>query len=312
MVNQKPSWTMQALGAAALNGYIAGISKTVKTTLYIESALEYTHAVLSVMFDQWLDTVAEANPHEFQHVYEWPTKYQKFKETVGQPEARLWRHTLSGRGRNKVASFQFLASKRPTPVDPILLEPGPSGKTVKEGVHIFVWKAPAMEYGMDITVTPKLSAYLAYVYGKKQQDDKQGWDFGRRGFRESKINPGTGVQFSDGPVEFEAGGGVTNLQFTSAFVGWWRAMADQTFEHGVRHRLENDLVDEALLNKAIRRGNLKSKQGSISAQANRYSADFADAVEMARADLAAKSGAYIEQARRRRMMKYGEEGEDEE
>jgi hypothetical protein len=263
------------------------------------------------MFDEWLDTVARANPNEFQHVYEWPSRWHRFHETVGQPEARLWRHTLTGRGRSKIASFQFLASKRPSPVDPILLEPGPSGKTVKEGVHIFVWKAPAMEYGMDITVTPKLSAYLAYVYGKKQQDEKNGWDFGRRGFRESKMSPGMGVQFSDGPVEFEAGGGVTNLQFTSAFVGWWRGVADQSFEHVIRPKLEGDLVNEALLSKAIRRGNTRSKTGSIAAQASKYSADFADAVEIARADLRAKQGAYIEQARRRRLMKYGEDDEEE-
>lgn len=308
----KQSWTMQALGAAALNGYIAGISKTVKTSVYVESALEYTHAVLSRMFDEWLDTVAYANPRELQHVYEWPSQYQHYKETVGKPQFRLWRHTLTGRGRSKVASFQFLASKRPTPVDPILLEPGPSGKTVKQGVHIFVWKAPAMEYGMDITVTPKLSAYLAYVYGKKANDDKQGVDFGRGGFRESKITPGVGAQFSIGPVEFEAGGGVTNLQFTEAYVGWWRAMASQEFDRRIAPRLEADLVNEQLLNKAIRRGNSKGKTMTLSAQASKYSADYEAAIEMARNDLRAKEGLYIEQARQRRLMKYGEEGEDEE
>lgn len=303
--------SMGAGGAYALAGYVSQVSKTVKTDQYINSVLAYTHARLARLFDMWMDNIARNAPHSFHHMYEWPHQFQDYRETVGNPANRLWSHTFTGHGRNKVASFRFRASVRPTPVDPILLEPGPSGRTVKTGVHVFVWKAMAMEYGIDIEVSPKMSRYLAYVYGVKLNEEKEGRDAGRAGHVESG-DSGTGVQFSIGPVEFQAGTrgpDGTNFQFTSAFVHWWQTMAGSEFDGGIRQELESGLIDESLLTKAIRRGNRKNKEFSITAQASKYMADFEEAAAMAERAMKARQLEYWRQAKTRSDLKYGEDEE---
>lgn len=286
-------------GAGAMMGYVRGMSKTVRTPAYINSAVTFAHSRLSQFFDIWMDTIARANPEGFQHVYEWPTRFQNYSETVGVPGYRLWRHTLSGLGRDRVASFAFRASKRPSPVNPILTTPGPTGKSVREGVHVFVWKAPAMEYGIDIEVTPKLARYLAYVFGAS--DGGAGADGGRAGFRETE--GGDTIVFSQGPVNFVAGGGKMKYNFTNAFASWWSSLAGEEFDRSVRPILESDLIDQHDLDREIRVGNrTKSKALSIMASGAR-------AEQAARGHLMDNEKRYYEQARQRR--RFAGDGDEE-
>lgn len=290
---------MNSSSAYGAMGYIAGISKTVNTTAYISSALSYTHSILSDYFDRWVDATARAEPRSFQHVYEWPTTFHNYNETVGVPAFRLWKNTLSGHGRNKEASFKFLASRRPTPVDPILLQPGPSGETVKEHVHIFVLKAQVMEYGLDVEVTPKLAKYLAYVGRTGAHGRDAGW-------HHSIENPdGSSINFSDGPVTFTAGGDVTKGKFTEAFITWWSTLASGTFDQKIAPGLEADLVDRAKLDAAIRLGNMAAKHFSIGAAPAHNARTYADAEAMAIAKLADNQAKYINQAAARRRIIYG-------
>lgn len=289
---------MDASGAAALGGYIAGISKTVSTKAYVDSALDFVHAVLADLFDRWMDTVAEGAPKTYQHVYEWPSEWHNYRETVGNPAFRLWNHQLTGKGRDKIATFSFLPSKRPSPVDPILLEEGPGG-SVKEDVHIFHWKAPAMEYGWHITVTPKLSKYLAYVGRMSEQGYDDGWHHA------NEQEDGSMVNLSEGPVEFTAGGDVTNMAFTRAFILWWSTMASEEFDKHVVPRLQADVVNKEMLGRVVKQGNRKrSKKMSIVTSGDEQ--EWARAFELAKADLDKKRGRYIADARRRRLEIYGE------
>lgn len=297
------SWSMGANGAFAFGGHVAGIAKVVKTDAYIDAALTYSHSILVQAFDAWIDGIARMNPEPLAHVYEWPTEFQDYSETVGNPAFRLWRHTLTGgRGRNKVASYEFLPSTRPSPVDPILLEPGPSGHSVKEGVHIFVWKAQAMEYAIDITVTPELADYLAYVGNRAGQGEDEGW-------HHAKQNPDSGniVNFSEGPVSFKAGGEVHYLQFSKQFIYWWATMAGGEFDAKVAPRLQKDLVSQAKLSAAIRRGNRKAaKSLKMTASPAAGARDWEEAEAIAIKDLEQKQGNYIREAAVRRAAKYGD------
>lgn len=290
-------------GAWGLMGYIGAVSAKVQTPAYLNSVLQYTHATLASFFDEWMDALARTAPSTYQHVYEWPEHYQGYMETVGQPAARLWEHTLSGTGGNATASFNFLPSKRPTPVDPILLEEGPDGRSVKPGIHIFIWKAQAFEYGAEIKVEPTLARMLAYV-GRDTNSggSDDGWHHA------STHDGGNMVNLSKGPVHFTAGGGKTTMKFTSAYVMWWQTLAQNEFAQRIAPTLRQDLVSESKLNAAIRMGNRsRGKTVNITAQASQDQAAFQEAQRLGLADLETKQGEYIRRAaaaRRRALYGY--------
>lgn len=288
--------------AWGLMGYIGGISKQVQTSAYIGAALNYTHAQLSVFFDEWFDAVAKSNPSTYQHMYEWPEQYQAYDETVGHPSQRLWQHTFSGNSKTATASFKFLPSHRPTPVDPILLEEGPSGRSVKTGVHIFIWKAMAFEYGMPLKVEPTLAKMLAYVgRDKNSGGHDEGWHHA------TEHDSGNMVNFSKGPVHFTAGGGKTTMKFTTAYILWWQTMASDEFDTRLAQTFERDIVNQAKLDAAIRLGKSRGKAVNISAQASQDEAVFEAAQSLGIADLVTKQGEYIKRAAAaRRRALYGE------
>lgn len=287
--------------AYGLMGYIGGFAAKVQTSAYMNAVLAYSHARLAGFFDEWFDAKAKAEPHLYQHVFEWPSEFQKYSETVGNPADQLWEHTFSGTGKSATASFVFLPSKRPVPVDPILLEEGPGGQ-VKEGIHIFTWKAMAFEYGAEIKVAPTLAKFLAYVgrdYNMGGSD--AGWHHA------NTHEGGQMVNLSRGPVHFIAGGGKTTLKFTTAYILWWQTMANSDFYSRIAPELQADLISQAQLDKAIKLGAKSSKTVSMTAQASRNEATFSEASRLALADLTAKEVRYIKAAAaRRRMALYGE------
>lgn len=289
--------------AWGLMGYIGAVSAKVQTSAYINSVLAFTHAQLAQFFDLWMDALAKTAPSTYQHMYEWPEHYQNYMETVGQPADRLWQHTLSGSGRSVVASFNFLPSKRPTPVDPILLEEGPGGRSVKPGVHIFIWKAQAFEYGVDIKVEPTLAKMLAYV---GRDENSGGMDAGWH--HAVGHESGNMVNLSKGPVTFVAGGGKTTMKFTTAYVSWFQTLAQDAMDSKIIPTLERDLINEASINKAIKIGKTtRNKPVNMSAQASTDHAAFEAAMAQGITDLAAKQGDYIKRAAAaRRRALYGE------
>jgi hypothetical protein len=74
---------MDASGAFGAMGYIAGITGQVKTSAYLDSVVKYTHATLATFFDDWMDAMARMSPREFQHVYEWPTRFRRVRADGG-------------------------------------------------------------------------------------------------------------------------------------------------------------------------------------------------------------------------------------
>lgn len=237
-------FVMDSDDASAVLGYISGFSASLETDKRISSVVNYIWGELHPKFDLFLDELARTDNDSFMHVYEWGSSYSENAMEIGNPEARLWRQTLRGRGRNKIASFEFLPSMKPVPVDPILLEPGMNGRSVKEGVHIFYMKATVMELGAEITVSPTLAHYLAYVSGANRS--------GGVDHRPMGTNKEGSVSFSKGPVIFTAGGGHTTGKFTGAFEGWWNEYAPAILAGEISPTLENDLREDANMMSLLR------------------------------------------------------------
>lgn len=243
MAGGTASFGVDGTGIYSVAGYVAGITEEINTPVYINSVLRYAHSRLSDAFDVYLDRLAKDKPDNFMHVYEWPTSWgddkPNYEETVGQPAHRLWVHTLSGPAANAVASFQFLPSERPSPVNPILAMEG-----VKTGVHIFKMKAEVMEYGLPIKISPKLAQYLAYVLDGNPK--RKGHDSGLVFSRESSVEEGTHIGFSKGQVDIpQAGGGHTKRRFTDAFIAFYSGEAADLMANNIMPRVEQDIMRTA-------------------------------------------------------------------
>lgn len=286
------SFSADDSGAWGVMGAIAGFTKGVQTSAYINSVLSYTHAKLSQFFDEWMDDKARAAPTEFQHVYEWPNEWHEYRETVGVRRWALWKNTFNGGSKNATASFEFLPSERPTPVDPILLEPGPGG-VVRENVHIFVFKAMAFEYAVQIEVEPKLAHFLAYV-GRDQNSGGSdiGWHHANANFGDEEDESANMVNLSKGPVEFTAGGGKLEGNFTTAFLYWWTTMAGDDFERRIAPGLQQKMIDLAR-EQTVRFGKMHRKSVKITGQASVDHALFDEASDAAQHRIVELGGDWI-------------------
>lgn len=107
-------------------------------------------------FNMFMDERAQAAPKMFHHVYEWGE--------LGQWSGRLWDMILTG-SQNRVLTYNWQASNVPVPVGPEVS--GVSNDTRNE-VHIFEWKAPLMEEGAEVTITP-MNSVLAFPHPREDR-----------------------------------------------------------------------------------------------------------------------------------------------
>jgi hypothetical protein len=205
-------------GYSYVQGFINGFSKGANNANFMSAVLDYTHADLNTRFELMMDIIAAARPKNLMHVYEWGQ--------LGKPNGRLWESVLRGRGTDRIATVVWKASKKAVPVRPELLEPGPSGQKVKEGVHIFYWKAPVMEAGLEITVSPVHAQSLAYV------------------------NSTGDLVITKKPSTFEAGGGNTKGQFTAVYYDYWTRQAHSDMQKHIMPKLVKDF--QLIASKGIR------------------------------------------------------------
>lgn len=266
--------------ASALVGFLTALSLEIKTTRHLGPVLKYTHAVLSDEFTEYMSTVAPTQAARFHHVYEWGM--------VGIPSAKLWSDKLVGGGNNRIATWQWRASKKVVPVRQDFQDVG-----VKQ-IHVFTWKAPVMEYGDSVTITPKRGKFLAYFTGPTTPEGKY---------------PGPGGDeptITTNPIQVQNPGGVTRGSFTREYVEWWGGAAGEAaFNTTVRRVLEEDLgrmpIEETT--KAFRRARVKSFGMRAISDAERAERVGRAA---ARKYLQARSANYISQARARERLIYGD------
>lgn len=305
MAKGTASFGVDGSGVYSVAGYVAGITAELSTPVYINSVLRYAHSRLSDYFDLYLDREAKSHPDNFMHVYEWPSGWADdgpdYEETVGNPAHRLWEHTLHGPALNAVASFQFLPSERPSPVNPILEAEG-----VKSGVHIFVMKAEVMEYGLPIKITPRLAQYLAYVLDDtpKGMGHDSGLEFGKA----SSTEEGVGIGLSRGPVEIsEAGGGHTKRKFTDAFIAFYNGEAPDLMATKILPRVEMDIMRTANEMGTAGLVGMRSQRKvmNMSGWASSMNEAYGKAKIEARRRLKAQENNYIQEAEQRRHDLYG-------
>jgi hypothetical protein len=260
--------------ASALTGFLQKLSLDIKSSRHIGPVLKYTHVIMSKAFTEYMATVAPAQQSRFHHVYEWGQ--------VGDPTAKLWDDKLIGNGANRTATFQWRASKQTVPVRPDFKEVG-----VKQ-IHVFVWKAPVMEYGKNIVIEPKRGKFLAYFTGPTDPEGKY---------------PGPNSDqrvITDSPIHVtDPGGNMVKGSFTREYVSWWGGSGAQAvFESSVRKVLEDDLgkMPIEMATKPFRRARTKSI--GLASIADAEAAQRAGAAA-AKKYLESRSRKYIEAARAR-------------
>src|SRR6188768_2835411 len=91
-------------GGYLVSGFVTGLATEVSTDRFIIPVVEYAHDQMAQAFDTEADALARSS-NSLSHVYEWRLN--------GAPQGRLWKHTLTGRGTNRQASWQWLPSTSP-------------------------------------------------------------------------------------------------------------------------------------------------------------------------------------------------------
>jgi hypothetical protein len=264
--------------AHALIGFLQTLSTEIRTNRHLGPVLKYTHSIMSDEFTDHMSTIAPAQQARFHHVYEWGM--------IGNPLGKLWSDRLVGHGNNRVATFQWRASKKTVPVREDFAEVG-----VKQ-IHVFVWKAPVMESGTPVTVTPKRGQFLVYFTGPTSPEYKY---------------PGPGGEeqvITTNPIRVQhPGGKATTGAFIREYVSWWAGAGGQaTFEAKIRRVLEEDLGRMPIESATARP---RRKVIGMQAQANAEAAQRAGRAA-AKKYLEARSANYIAQARARERLIYGD------
>jgi hypothetical protein len=261
--------TADTSGGEYVAGFLKGISAELKTDQHMGPVLKYIHGELAQAFDEYMTALSTAMPSRFHHVYEW--------NQIGNPAAKLWKNVLRGHGGSRTATWTWRASKTVVPVTEEAQEVG-----VKQ-IHVFVWKAPVMEFSTDLTIGPKRGKGIAYFTGPVSDPGR--W----------KLN------FTQSPITVQnPGGEQVKGAFTAAFLEWWSSSggAGAEFEPRIRRVLERDFKE---LPNTFRKGTRsRTKKFSLSGEAAGGRA--------AEAWLRARDNKYIEMAASRaRMM-----GDDDE
>lgn len=288
MAKGKVQLGLDASQMSGITGLIDGFATTIQTDKLISTVVGYVQSELGKRFGEAVDSMAEKMPGSFLHVYEWGNSYHDYS-TIGRKQFRLWRLTQVGTGRSRAVSFVFLPSVKPVPIHPDLLDPGESGKAVKEGVHVFTWKAPIMEYGIRVTVR-RLEGTKALAF----------------------IDNRTGeIRFSKGPHTFQAGvspHGQPNQRrvFTSFFINWWSSDAEEIYETELRPRIENDISPPKRWDKFVRRYKPRAKEFSIQTTLQGHR-NFNSARRAAREELEEVGREYARKSSQGRLGKFGYE-----
>lgn len=135
---------------------------TMNTQHHLNNMMRGAFAILSESFDLETAAVAANEKKRFHHVYE-PQK-------IGDPLMQLWKNELKGRGGHRTVTWDWRASK--LLVDPLLTPTGkkkfnagaPFDESKLKKIHIFIWKAPVLEYGLEVVVRPQLSPKRLLVF----------------------------------------------------------------------------------------------------------------------------------------------------
>lgn len=222
---QRSSVQVDTSEVVALASTLRNIEAEMTTNRHLNVVTKAAFEMMAQQFNMATHVAAGMAVGEFHHVYEW--------EHVGIPGFQLWKNELNGRGGQRRVTWSWRASKTTVPTE-TNVHGGPRFAPTKgfdpsrlQRIHVFVWKAPMMEYGVRVTVKPKLSHVLVFP----NPDLLGGGRFGR-GPRP--------ITFSPHPVTTTPGEQVQG-NFTAWFVSWWGGGSAQ----GIADSIFADRRDEA-------------------------------------------------------------------
>jgi hypothetical protein len=267
-------------------GFVTGLATEVHTSRYIGPVVEYAHDRMARAFDLEIDNVARGNEASLGHVYEW--------RMLGLPEGRLWRHTLTGRGENRQASWSWQQSTMPiltpqerkdadNPDDPISEVDDEDIKELSDRQYVFHWKAPVIEYGLTVNIVAvNAKALFIPSFGAEN-----GFYFAKSSHNQMK-SKGTG-------------------KFTAFWTNWWANGAAKVWDIEVKRTIERDLGQSKRELAKTTAGRASSKTFSINTIANNEKAfeagrNYAEAYVKGKAKSYAQAAKYID-----RYGKYGDE-----
>lgn len=229
-----------------LTGFMDTLSKDLGKSRTLNPVMKYVYGELDKNFTMHMAKTAVGQPDRFHHVYEWGL--------LGVPQAQLWDTTLGGSGSQRAIGFNWRASKSQVPL-PDPLPPESKGGKQLQGGHVFVWKAPVMEYGLSVNIAPVQSDNLAFMASDiRQRPMRNGLWFSNRS-----------VRFDKAPNSKLAYG-----SFTKEFLEWWGGSgADKAFNGSIKDVVERGIGAPAVA-KAIRAARMnaaKGRGGAISREA---------------------------------------------
>jgi hypothetical protein len=188
-----------------LTSALESLHAQMNTDRHLNAVTKAAYEILSSEFNTKTHLMAGATAGEYHHVYEW--------DHVGVPGFQLWKNKLSGRGGRRSVTWAWRASRTTVPtLTTVDGEPrfGPSkgfDPSKLHRIHIFVWKAPIMEYGVAVNIRPKLGKVLVFPNPDMLANSTMG----------RAARP---VTFTPHPVRTVPGEEVQG-NFTQWFVTWW-------------------------------------------------------------------------------------------
>jgi hypothetical protein len=205
----------------------------------ISSALKACFRVSSSDFVLHMTEATISNPRRLSHMYEW--------NRAGDPNARLWKQNLRGGGKNRRIDFEFKASRKIVPVPDELKAVG------VEQRHVFYWKAPIMEYGLPVVISPKVAKVLVYLKSAVKNPSTGafvGWNSGGVVYRRSPVH----IERAGTPEQWGA--------FTEEYNSWWSSDKPEASMEKSLGRKNNQSVKDIIENK-IREINRKKSVLSL-------------------------------------------------
>lgn len=194
-------------------GALSGMNDALDSETYMDGLIRSAHGKAATAFD--IAAAATAKTGNITHVYEYGvmgiTRGQPRMADPTAPNARLYVHTLLGRGGTQDIAYTFRPATQPNP------EPTPEDTGVdseylsrlSDRKYYFYNKALVMETGRVVHIKPKNGEFLFVpFYGEPSRDPTNNrgymmWDSKRHG-----------------PL-FNRPGASSKGQFTTLWMNWW-------------------------------------------------------------------------------------------
>ena len=218
-----------------LIGSYMGMSDAIEEDEYVEGLIKQAHGHAANAFNVAAASAATAGI--MTHVYEFGTAgitrgRVVFPDPV-QEEARLWIHTIHGRGGHQDIGYAFRPATQPNPF-PTTAETGVPNKYLQKlsrRKYIFWNKAFVSETGQSVTIKPKNGALLFVPFGPN----------GPRADDATTAMKNKNFMMYRGSIT-NTPGATQKGTFTSFWMKWWASMGQELLEEDMRKSVSMDIA----------------------------------------------------------------------